>query len=312
MNTLLCLVGEQPIANLLPILHLNPKEVLLIYTKKKRITEIAEALQLLIEEQAIAVRKYQLSSEFSIMDTYAELVNCVKQAGIKLSGINLTGGTKPMSIAALQLAQQQNTPIFYMESSGNQASQLYRSEFVNSQLSYEHIAQIPEEITLNQFIRAFGYQSTQKHPNDLLEIAVHAALVAMGKFEIETGVRVDAKGKTDIDFVLRYQNQVAMVEVKRVEWDSCAECKKKVKPKPKQALEQIVTISEQRIFGTYTSRFAILHCEYSKKSNVIDYEDFAAILNTTIIWLHDPHADGVLSAADQQRLQAGLFSALKI
>ena len=45
---LLCLVGEQPIPNLLPILHIRPRQVVLVATQHSGSVRVANALNMLL------------------------------------------------------------------------------------------------------------------------------------------------------------------------------------------------------------------------------------------------------------------------
>ncbi len=85
-----------------------------------------------------------------------------------------------------------------------------------------------------------------------------------------------------------------------------------MKPKPKQALEQIVTISEQqRLFGTYTIRLAVFHCKENQQDRLDGIREMANLLNAKFILLHDPYDSGVLSQKDHERLRHGIVQCLR-
>lgn len=305
---LLCLVGEQPIPNLLPILHICPRQVVLVATQHSGSVRVANALNMLLCEKGIESVIFQLTREYSIEGSYLELDLMLNQAGIRPTHINLTGGTKAMSLAAFQLAKNRNIPCYYLESNQKARNQLYVSQFENEAAKQVSIETINEMISLDDFIKAFGYQASAKEPRDKLEIAVCTAIRDYRLFEVKAGVEFDTKKNSDIDIMLRHEDRYAVIEVKRVVREWCENCKAKIKPKPKQALEQIVTISEQRIFGTYTNRILVLHCSKDEISTIDGITDMCRILNTRWILLHDDLQDGKLSHEDRERLRGELYS----
>ena len=312
-TTLVCLIGEQPIPNLLPIFHFSPSHVVLVMTRLPRLVPIVNALKQVLQEKNIITTLLTLSNEYSISDCYTELEEQLRQKDIVPTHINITGGTKPMSLAAFLLAEKNSLPVYYLESNREQKNQLYESAFDNHILKQVSVQNIHQQISLVDFIRSFGYETTERQPRDALEIAVSTAIRACGLFEMRTGIQIDAQGNSDIDIMLRYEDRYAMIEVKQVARELCKNCGKKVKPKPKQALEQVVTISEQRIFGTYTNRILILHCAEDEVRNIDGITDMCKILNTKWILLHDDYKQhGRLSTQDCERLYTSLFKVLGI
>jgi len=310
VETLMCLIGEQPIPNLLPILHLRPKQVVLVVTAHPGSIKVANALMALMQESDILAFRISLTKEYSIEETFAELIQLLAEQSLSPTCINLTGGTKAMALAAFQLAQMRNLPIYYLESNQRSPNQLYQNTISERIATRQRIETIKQEITLEQFIRAFGYKLSYKEPSDLLEQVVCKAIEEFGLFEMKTGIQIDAKKNTDIDIMLRHGNSFAMIEVKKLVWDEvCDSCRKEMKPKPKQALEQIVTISEQRLFGTYTIRLAVFHCKENQQDRLDGIREMANLLNAKFILLHDPYDSGVLSQKDHERLRHGLSNA---
>jgi hypothetical protein len=115
--SLIQLVSEQTMPNLLPILRLQPAQVLSIATESTvdRAPKIqSAALKAGIRFDHEIVR---LSSMPSLAETGRALLRCVQTA--RHSGftpvLNFTGGTKLMSIGAYQQAAAEQVPSFYVD-----------------------------------------------------------------------------------------------------------------------------------------------------------------------------------------------------
>lgn len=114
--TLIQLISEQTIQNLLPILRLKPKKLIHLVTPKTAarsavLTAAAKAAGLDPELEAI---------QLSAMPGIPECFNSVADALAKnktegLIVVNFTGGTKLMSIGAFAAAQTQKVPSLYVD-----------------------------------------------------------------------------------------------------------------------------------------------------------------------------------------------------
>ncbi|RMH45758.1 MAG: DUF1887 family protein, partial [Gammaproteobacteria bacterium] len=101
MTTLLSLIGEQPIPNLLPIRALQSDENILVYTN--RTEPVARRLRRLISghddlKNDLQVPAYNFEQALQAMQQRLD--------GIAEVTFNLTGGTKMMALAAYALAAQ--------------------------------------------------------------------------------------------------------------------------------------------------------------------------------------------------------------
>ena len=144
MNTLVCLVSRQVMANLIPVLTLNVKKVELLFTKEERRSHKnlrtaieGTGLNLTINEHLIDAYDFK-----GIQKICRQLIK--EHAAIVL---NATGGTKVMAFAAFLEFARANKPIFYLDSFNNKAINF------NPYSVTEHKVKIP----LNIMLAAHGY-----------------------------------------------------------------------------------------------------------------------------------------------------------
>lgn len=113
MKTIVCLVSHQPMANAIPVLELTPDKVILIRTKQEK--KIAENLRILFEKKKIKTEIYN-----KFIDPYElEKVKAVCRQIINENEgevvLNVTGGTKPMAIAAYEIFKSSDKKIIYYD-----------------------------------------------------------------------------------------------------------------------------------------------------------------------------------------------------
>jgi len=235
---LLSLLGEQPIPNLLVARRLRPTANWLAYTDRTK--TVGEHLQKLLPgARLLKVEPYALEKIMAKMQ--AEL------PPDQPATFNLTGGTKPMMLAAYELARQRRANFVYLESERRQ-SRLYEYAFTGETPTLARETTLPALITAADYLNAYlpgfreeGPSSTEGGP---FEQAVATALQKRG-FEVLQGVRPQGVAdQIDIDLVIRANNQVGIAEVKLGGGDS-----------PKKAVDQLNTAGEQKYLGTYTAKF---------------------------------------------------------
>ncbi len=117
-HALVLLVGEQPASNLLPTRSLKPDKAVLVYTE--RTSHIARNLEELL--------RYTCTCLLCQVHPY-EITEIAKQLGDFLEErfpssaltFNLTGGTKPMALAAFLLASQRRASLVYFQTEGGRS-----------------------------------------------------------------------------------------------------------------------------------------------------------------------------------------------
>src|SRR5579883_2604366 len=133
MTLMVALVGEQPLPNLIPVRHYHPESLLLIYTNKTEPTY--RRLKAVLEKET---QVDGLETEaYNIITIVENLKDKLDGTGLSAQDIefNLTGGTKAMSLAAYQVAQQRGSPVLYMESEGRN-NRMYRYNWENHEFRF--------------------------------------------------------------------------------------------------------------------------------------------------------------------------------
>jgi hypothetical protein len=282
--TMVCLVGEQPIPNLLPILHYHPDAVVLVHSDYTE--RVADRLQAVVtqEQPGISVRKC-LVEPYSVDQIYRELERTVgSQRGPELL-VNLTGGTKPMMLAAFQLALARKTPSFYFKSEGL-LNEVYFFQETSLPVPSTTPVAFDTTLTIKLHEAVFGQvrQAPKKNVGDKQErfeaAVAHALRSATPAVfdEIAVGAHF---GQVEIDVIVRWRNQIVFCEVNHQDLDKKAQkslSNEKVFANLKQKLDQLSTASGRDYFGTYIKKAVIfagtednMHPDYvelSKAQNV--------------------------------------------
>ncbi len=283
---LISLIGEQPVPNLLPILYLQPAKNVFVYSDRTKAA--AERLRRLLpagcEWEPLPVDAY------AVEETRQALLDHVQRAGWTPGDItfNLTGGTKPMSLAAYLAAAHLQAPWIYLQTEGKQ-SRLYRYTFdADGAASAPATELLPDLLNIDMYLRSFvtEYQETgfaKSEEGRRFEEAVHDALKPPVVDEVKVGVKL--LGVVDLDLVVRCGNQVGIIEAK---------AGKSVKP----GIDQLSTAGEQRYLGTYTEKLLILGKRWNPTET--NLRKLANAQRVTVIELPSyDAATGQLSAEDR-------------
>lgn len=279
MTTMIALVGGQTQPNILPILHYKPSNTLLIYTR---------TTQGQYENLKTALEKKKFNVQGLETDPYhiAAIVEKMNESLSEMTDLlfNLTGGTKPMSLAAYQVAAQLGAPVIYLQSEKGQ-SLVDHYVWQDHQLCYQQQELLTTYLTLQDVLELhLGSQKDERgkdawkidksiDPKSLgqpFELAIEKTLHDHG-YEVLRAV----KGKNnnlDIDVMIRFQNQIGIIEAKTG------------KDSPPAGLEGVKQLSTAMRYlgGIYTRQFLIINGEPSN-----DQRAMCDILRIHIISL--PH-----------------------
>lgn len=294
MTTIISLIGEQNLPNLLPILHLKPEQVILVYTDFTEQTAVR--LTKLIRDRA-EVTRVQVDA-YNIEETREKLQTAVSNLPASDLIVNFTGGTKMMSLAAYQTAVAHQATLVYLQSQGNQ-SRLYRYVPQNGRYTTPSIEQIPPLITIEQYLKAYldDYQVTGINDSSQrgyqFERAVEAALQTAVD-EVIAGVKM--RNTIDIDFVVRCGNLVGIIETKSTLKGA------------KKGIDQLNTAGGRDYLGTYTKKFFV--CDQIWGRHLDDLKQIAADRKIQIIELPGFGQSDTLSEADTYKLQSVIRSTL--
>lgn len=244
MATMIALIGEQPLPNLLPVRHYHPENVLLIFTERTQ--QVYERLKATLQRET---NVYGLKTDPYNIVAIAEAMKKELEERSELASqaltFNLTGGTKAMALAAYQVAQQRNTPVFYLQSEGKH-NRIYHYVWTGQQLRLSSDELLTECVKLQDLFNVHfgpgtwseaGASQSDGGPFE----TVLAEILRTHGYEVMMGVRA-LQGNIDIDVALRYENRFGIIEAK-------------VGNKGK-SLEGIKQLSNAvRHIGTYTQTF---------------------------------------------------------
>src|SRR6266436_1440524 len=118
---LLHLVSEQTMQNLLPLLALRPTKVIQVRSRAEKFRQAAANLKQAVESIRKQPDYRDLNPEFyeEVIDEESPSADTARRkVGAALSlwpgaVVNITGGTKPMSVGAYLAAEYQREPILY-------------------------------------------------------------------------------------------------------------------------------------------------------------------------------------------------------
>jgi len=300
---LVCLIGEQPVPNLLPILHLKPKQALLVHTNHEGSEKAAQRLRALCSRKQIAAELLDIGDAYRLERIYDKLWQKVNSQPQVDWCFNLTGGTKLMSLAAAQLAADLDKSLscVYYQTEGERGKQVgkllyYRFEkrrWIEDPSGGEVL---PSLLKLDDYLRAHLDDYTCRpisHEQDGWEVeeAVYQALTPHVDEILRNVCPSGVKDQVEIDLLIRIGNQVGVIEVKTGGSGS-----------GKDAVDQLTTVAAREYLGTYALRFLVT--QQGKESR---FKALAERLRVHVIELRDYRRGSPLSQQDQHNLLSAIW-----
>lgn len=286
---MISLIGEQPVPNLLAVLHARPEHAVLVCTERTK--DVSERLRSVLKERSkergISVEGEPVDvvdvDPYDMADIESKLKTVIREKNWPPDKIvlNLTGGTKPMAFAAYRLAEQLAGPFLYVQSEGKK-SVVYHYRFMEHGPVLKKVDEVPPVLDIDLYLRVHLREYTEGELKNDFEKMV-AEVLQQELDEIKTSVR--STGALEIDLVLRCGNRVGI-----------AEAKSGNKALSKEGIDQLNTAAEPRFLGTYTKKFLILDREYG--SNNLE---LARAHGITVIELRSAQK-GELSEEDREKL----------
>ncbi|MDO5667622.1 MAG: DUF1887 family CARF protein [Alcaligenaceae bacterium] len=134
MKVQICLMSDQLLANYLPIKQLKPDLAFLINTDYTQRKGLDKRFKFLLDSQSIkAVNAPQLAPEdnfVQLLAFFTDLKEYIKSQSWTDITLNITGGTKLMSIAAYQVLSDSCHQIIYLNTAKDQIQLFKRDEFI--------------------------------------------------------------------------------------------------------------------------------------------------------------------------------------
>lgn len=155
---LLQLVGGQIWPNLLPILGFKPSKVTFLTSSDPK-----NSFRHSIEHLSKAAKEMGVSFDCCILSTSGNqptLSDCMATLNNSPSTydlINLTGGSKPMSIAAYQHASDHKIPSFYLDTRRSKSDPFENTNTSDLTLDFPDIAEIVKNISVRSALAAQGF-----------------------------------------------------------------------------------------------------------------------------------------------------------
>jgi len=298
MKVMISIIGEQPIPNLLALRYERPTESVLIFTDFTRST--AERLHNLITKDS---QCYLLQTDpYDIQSIYKDLREVIERYSWHGEDLvfNLTGGTKPMVLAAYRVAAELQSSFLYLQSEGRR-SRLYRYEFDAG--TYRKVSDefLPELITIDEFVQAYlGRipQRRKKQRDEFGKAFEDAIAAALRDINLEVKVGVHLAGALEVDLMVRYENQVGVIQAKTGK--SAGE---------KRGLDQLNAVCDQRYLGTYTRKILAINTTWDKTRT--NLKELADAWKITVIELPSFSQDSLsLSPTDKRYLQETVYYVL--
>ena len=280
MKTMIALVGEQPLPNVIPVKYYSPSRLVLAHTKNERSTLIAKRIKEFFGDQP-KVDLLELENGYNIDQIYSRLYQFIRQNELGELLFNLTGGTKPMSFAALELAQELKCQAFYYQSENN-LSQLHLYDLSAGSLKYQEPISIDVNLEVEDVLKLFVGKCCKKNFENAFEEQVFNILKNLGK-EYSVLHNVYVGPNVEVDWILCYKNKLAVGDVKS-----------QVK---KSGIDQVNGVTDQRTLGTYTKKFIISAREPDDNNRLL-----AEAYRIKVIVVPSANNNGTLSDEDRQKI----------
>ncbi len=264
---LLSLVGEQPIPNLLPLWQYNNyAEVQFVAsaTTHKVAKLLEQALQSDPVLQGVRTLKMLRVDAYAIHNVRTQLSAAIvkHQNQGKTVHLNLTGGTKLMSLAALQSAFGSGIPLMYISTEEKAVI------WLASDGSEQRRDPIRVKITVQQYLNAHGLQMDDKPVNpfaspppkegDELELQVLERLKESGLFDdVRRNVQVSKQNGTkivrnELDLVVTCNGRMAVISCKSGNVDSDSG-----RDSYKRAIYELSAVSRREAAGIYCGKVLV-------------------------------------------------------
>lgn len=278
---MLCLIGEQPVPNLLPIRELKPKEVVLFYTTFTE--ERSKYLRSVLINEGIICEQVKVDDPYHIEDIVATIGDEVDSSNSSCL-LNLTGGTKPMAIAGFEVSREKNIHFCYLQSEGKRNLLFFYSWNDDNNLQANDVREMRDDlITIDDYLKTHLGEYHQWNNWNNFERSAYETLKPHVT-EITHSIRKG--GSLEIDLIFRCGNRVGIAELKTGK--SATE---------KEGIDQLNAACAREYLGTYTNKFLIIDRKYPPNN-----KELARAWNINVIELTESKDKGYVVDADKEKL----------
>lgn len=290
VERMLCMIGEQPVPNLLPIRELGPKEVVLFYTTLTE--DKSKYLRSVLVTEGILCERVKIDNPYDLEEITTAICSEIEKQD---SGflLNLTGGTKLMAFAGLELSRKKNAPFCYLQSEGKRNLLFFYDWNGDGRaLRESSIRRIRRNlITIDDYIKIHLGNYYQTEFANEFEQSVYGVL---GTHVTEITHSIKKGGSLEIDLILRCGNHVGIAEVKAGKSATY-----------KEGIDQLNAACAREYFGTYTKKFLIVDRRYPHNN-----KELAKAWNINVIELTTSAEKDRVADADKETLVQSVISVL--
>ena len=254
-SSMVLLAGEQAAPNLLPVRHFQPRQVFILHSRYTSSIAKANNLKMLLKDANPQLEQIEDYDIGRIKDKVLSLLNKLPSAMV-----NVTGGTKPMSVGAMEAARQGSAQAFYVRSQeGETRIDLYDFDGTGSPFVSDTLV-IQGTINLNDYLVSyFGNEWKECGPSGegdglIFEQALYEVF-QKSTDDVVSSWR-DSSNQVEMDFVIRCNNQIGIIQAKT---GNAA--------RSLDGIKQLMTGGEQRYFGTFAKRLLIIDQIWGKNES---------------------------------------------
>jgi hypothetical protein len=267
-TSMILLAGEQAAPNLLPARHFRPQQVLILHSNFPKSIAMAQNLKMLLTEMNPELEPIDDFDVRKIREQIQALVS-----GLPSVMVNVTGGTKPMSIGALEAVRHSGAQAIYVRSQGAKTEVDFYGFDEGGSTFVRETKTLQGTISLNDYLVAYFGDKWKPvgfgtGPGESFERAIHDALLT-GVDERMVGWR-DASNQVDVDFVIRCNNQIGIIQAKS-----------KKEARKMDGIKQLAVAGGQRFFGTYVRRFLVIDRQWGK--NELKLRELCKAMEITLV-----------------------------
>jgi hypothetical protein len=152
----LCLIDDTVTANITPVLDPNfrPQEVILLHSPAKSYQ--TDCLEAVLKPTGVTVSRWTIQDPRDIEHLRDRILELLIARETEDIALNVSGGTRLMSIAAYEIFTEFNKPVFYVHPQTDDVIWMHRRDLP--------IVNVADRIKLPAFLRAHGAEVSQQRP----------------------------------------------------------------------------------------------------------------------------------------------------
>jgi hypothetical protein len=151
-DTHLCLASTQPSVNITPALHsgFKPNNVVLLVSREMQ--DVASNLLDVYKKHGIKASTLKIPDAFNLPHIFNIIEQYLDNHSEENIGLNITGGTKPMALAAYEAFNLYDKPIFYVNTINDEVLSLSAGKDVSQYTLFN----IDNKIKIDDYLMAYG------------------------------------------------------------------------------------------------------------------------------------------------------------